>query len=319
MFWWLVYSWVLLLVFCWEGVGATLFIYLGDKYLVDPEEPETTIRHVRKRSGNVPKGYAHIEKFKGNQLVFDRNEKLVRFADNVFKFVYHSVTTSFAMFSFLLTAEWNPPLLGGPGTLDACWDQKPMASSMGLFPSDMDSFSLFISQHPIEIYYSIQMGWYIFTFWPKFFSTTRKRQKKKTDALETVLHHSCTIGLLLLSEMGNHSRVGTLILFLHDIADVLAHFAKMFSECKRLRWLFYVLYGFLVFIWAYTRLVVFSMIIANSVSYYNRNANNQNLACILLLCVLQFLHVYWFIHMIVGFTFKAIVSCCLRTFKTFTE
>ncbi|MBN3285857.1 CERS6 synthase, partial [Polyodon spathula] len=86
---------------------------------------------------------------------------------------------------------------------------------------------------------------------------------KRKDFLIMLLHHLATISLITFSYVNNMVRVGTLVMCLHDVSDVLLEAAKManYVKCQRLCDLLFVMFG-LVFI--STRLAAFPIWILNT-------------------------------------------------------
>ncbi|XP_077415728.1 ceramide synthase 2-like [Vanacampus margaritifer] len=119
---------------------------------------------------------------------------------------------------------------------------------------------------------------------------------KRKDFKEQVIHHLATIFLLSFSYCANYIRVGTLVMILHDSADILLESAKMFNYGSGWRKVCDVLFVVFASVFFLTRLVIFpSKIIHTTLvlsmetfepfaGYYFFN---------ILLMVLQGLHVFW--------------------------
>ena len=72
-------------------------------------------------------------------------------------------------------------------------------------------------------YYWLSMGHYVHLFCASFFDIKRK------DAVEMMVHHVVTLLLLSFSWMVNFSRIGALVLAVHDGCDVFLHMAKLLN------------------------------------------------------------------------------------------
>lgn len=113
--------------------------------------------------------------------------------------------------------------------------------------------------------------------------------------MQMFIHHITTIALLSFSWMCNLTRVGTLVLLIHDCADVLLEAAKMAKYANYQR-LCDVLFAFFALTWIVTRLGVYPSWILYSTTieapqivemfpaYYFFNG---------LLTILLMLHVIW--------------------------
>ncbi|XP_061695808.1 ceramide synthase 2-like isoform X2 [Syngnathoides biaculeatus] len=119
---------------------------------------------------------------------------------------------------------------------------------------------------------------------------------KRKDFREQVIHHLATVFLLSFSYCANYIRIGTLVMLLHDSADILLESAKMFNYGSGWRKVCDVLFVVFTAVFFLTRLVIFpSKIIHTTLilsmetfqpfaGYYFFN---------ILLMVLQGLHVFW--------------------------
>ena len=82
---------------------------------------------------------------------------------------------------------------------------------------------------------------------------------KRSDHIEMMLHHGCTVMLVAGSYLINAVEIGVIIMYAHDISDVFGHFCKAASDTH-----FTTLKNFnaasLWFGWLYSRLIVFPWI-----------------------------------------------------------
>uniref|UniRef100_A0A3Q3F817 Ceramide synthase 3b n=1 Tax=Labrus bergylta TaxID=56723 RepID=A0A3Q3F817_9LABR len=146
--------------------------------------------------------------------------------------------------------------------------------------------SMLLSQY---WYYLLEMGFYLSLLLSLTFDVKRK------DFKEQVIHHIATLTLLSFSWISNYIRVGTLVMALHDSADILLEGAKVLNYAK---WHQTANAMFVVFtlLFMMTRLVIFPFwlihctwvypveLFAPFFGYYFFNV---------MLCVLQILHFYW--------------------------
>uniref|UniRef100_A0A3B3QAV1 Ceramide synthase 6 n=1 Tax=Paramormyrops kingsleyae TaxID=1676925 RepID=A0A3B3QAV1_9TELE len=109
----------------------------------------------------------------------------------------------------------------------------------------------------IHYYYIVELSFYLSLLFSQFTDIRRK------DFLIMFLHHLVTISLITFSYVNNMARVGTLVICLHDAADVLMEAAKManYAKCQRLCNVIFVMFA-LVFI--SSRLGVYPIWILNS-------------------------------------------------------
>nr|DBA19797.1 TPA: hypothetical protein GDO54_015574 [Pyxicephalus adspersus] len=139
---------------------------------------------------------------------------------------------------------------------------------------------------------------YIFTYGIRYL---------KKDFGIMFLHHLATISLITFSYVNNMVRVGTLVMCLHDMADVLLEAAKManYSKCQKLCDLLFVVFA-LVFVIA--RLGIFPLWILNTTMFESWEIVGPYPSWWvfnLLLLVLQSLHLFWS-YLIIKIACKAI-------------
>jgi len=122
---------------------------------------------------------------------------------------------------------------------------------------------------PIRLYYYVELGCYIHQLMWCDITTSR------VDAMEMIIHHVATIILLLLSYLTNHHRVGSIILLVHDVADVFLEFGKCINYislnnakykdiCKKITDGFFACFMIVFF---YSRLVIYPFYILHSYFY----------------------------------------------------
>ncbi|XP_006803352.2 ceramide synthase 2-like [Neolamprologus brichardi] len=161
-------------------------------------------------------------------------------------------------------------------------------------------------------YYMLEMGFYLSLLLSISVDVKRK------DFKEQVVHHIATIILIGFSYIANYVRVGTLVMLVHDSADIILevgkmlHYALWATTCD-------VLFVLFALVFLVTRLYVFpSRIIHTTLivsmqfyepffGYYFFNA---------LLFVLQLLHIYWaylILRMVYRFAFVGKIEGDVRS------
>jgi len=161
----------------------------------------------------------------------------------------------------------------------------------------------------VKMYYLITLGYHI--------NSTRAiiwswyNNKNRNDWIEMLLHHMLTVALYMFSYMLMLIKIGSLIMFLHDWADIWTPFCKIFVETTYKKM---TVFGAAVcwFVWVYSRLIVFPQIIYFGIHAYPKPYIYPNwqqkdhldvvkhsivdwyLQCMgIFLCFLLVLHVYW--------------------------
>ncbi|CAB1328470.1 unnamed protein product, partial [Coregonus sp. 'balchen'] len=141
----------------------------------------------------------------------------------------------------------------------------------------------------IHYYYILELSFYLSLLFSQFTDIRRK------DFLIMFLHHLATISLITFSYVNNMARVGTLVMCLHDSADILMEAAKManYAKFQRLCNLLFVMFA-MVFI--SSRLGVYPVWILNTTLFESWEIVGPYPSWWvfnLLLFLLQFLHSFW--------------------------
>mmetsp|Transcript_35947 Transcript_35947/g.77575 ORF Transcript_35947/g.77575 Transcript_35947/m.77575 type:complete len:173 (+) Transcript_35947:2-520(+) len=119
-----------------------------------------------------------------------------------------------------------------------------------------------------------------------------------------ILHHLITIALITISFLNNFTRIGSVILLLHDVADVFLEAGKVLnyiSKAKGGKWLAPIvdsIFGLFAVSFFVTRLVLYPRYILWSMSTegYGHFGGGWPVgwSFVVLLFALQFLHIFWF-------------------------
>ncbi|XP_029290160.1 ceramide synthase 2 [Cottoperca gobio] len=138
-------------------------------------------------------------------------------------------------------------------------------------------------------YYLLEMGFYLSLLLSLTFDVKRK------DFKEQVIHHIATLTLLSFSWISNYIRIGTLVMAVHDSADILLEGAKVFNYAK---WHRTANTMFVVFtaLFMLTRLVIFPFWLIHCTWVYPLEESAPFFGYYffnVMLLVLQILHLYW--------------------------
>jgi hypothetical protein len=140
---------------------------------------------------------------------------------------------------------------------------------------------------------------------------------KRKDAIEMILHHVVTIFLIGFSYMINMLRIGSLIIVLHDCADVFLETAKVFNYINKIgkrAWASTycdILFGCFALVFFITRLYIYPCYIIYSI-WYEAGANLNGwwgglYPYTVFILILQVLHIYWF-YLIAVMIYKLIIK-----------
>ncbi len=139
-------------------------------------------------------------------------------------------------------------------------------------------------------YYMVELGFYFSLLFSQFFDVQR------SDFWEMFAHHLATLSLISLSWTCNLFRVGTLVIWVHDCADVFLESAKMFKYVGLEKISDLLFYSFAVS-WVVTRLGYFPTWIIYSITVeagqFIQYFPAYNVFS-LLLSILLILNLFWF-------------------------
>ncbi|CAL8148045.1 unnamed protein product [Orchesella dallaii] len=220
-----------------------------------------------------------IERWIRRRLAKDKHTTLTKFSECGWRWICYT-----ASFGVGLYVMWDKPWFWD---INHCWYDFPHHG----VPDD------------VWWYYVFGAGFYLSLLITQAFDAKRK------DFWQMFVHHLTTISLMGFSWVCNFIRIGTLILIIHDCADVFLEAAKM---CKYAKYdkLGDVIFAVFTLLWIGTRLGVYPLYVLNSTlieapkivpmfpAYYIFNS---------MLIILLVLHTFW-TYYILKVAVKAIVS-----------
>ncbi|XP_057306129.1 ceramide synthase 1-like [Hydractinia symbiolongicarpus] len=198
------------------------------------------------------------------------------------KILYYS---AFFMFEYYLVNFKYPDYINNPVTQWQGWYQE-----MNI-PDD------------IFYLYMLEAGFYFHSIYATLFMDVWRK-----DSIAMLLHHILANMLIIFSYMVRYHRIGLVVLYLHDNADVLLEITKIVSFFKNKKSTTFLevstAVGFLSFSfsWFWCRLYVYPQVILFSAAYLSRKTLSHAQFYFLfngMLWLLFALNVYWF-HFIVA-------------------
>jgi len=218
-----------------------------------------------------------VERWIRLRRIQDKPTTLVKFCENSWRCLYYTFS-----FTYGVVILWDKPWLWN---INECWTNYPHQS---LTPD-------------IWWYYMFSMAFYWSLSISQFFDVKRK------DFWQMFIHHIATIALMSFSWICNLTRIGSLVLLVHDCADIFLEAAKM-TKYAGYQKVCDVIFAIFTVVWIVTRLGIFpGWIIYNTSieapqilpmfpAYYIFNG---------LLLLLLVLHVFW-TYLILKIAYKAL-------------
>lgn len=196
---------------------------------------------------------------------------LIKFSETFWRFMFYF--TMFCYGGYALYDEecvWNREM---------CWHNFPSGHQLN---------------SKMYWYYMIEMAFYVATTATQFFDVRRK------DFWEMFVHHIMTILLMFGSYSMNYTKIGCVILIVHDSADFYLEFAKMGKYANHTAT---TNIGFLLFTLAFfvSRLLILPFWVIPTIWEEGLRGHGVLSVIYFLFCallVLQVLHFYWFSHIV---------------------
>jgi len=185
----------------------------------------------------------------------------------------------YVIFGYIVLKDLNyfPSYFGGSGDFQNMFIDGNMDSTYYKPPLFKVYYMMFLSHNLTDIIYLL----FIY--------------EQQTDFHLMFLHHTCTISLIFFSHFTNHSHIGALVMFFHDIADIIVYYMRSIinSDCSGPH---KIIGGIvLMIVYIYTRLFVFGKLIYCCMI----NQSDWNMMYTTLwyfMCFLYSIHCYWLLQ-----------------------
>jgi ceramide synthetase len=188
----------------------------------------------------------------------------------------------------------------------------------------MDNFPRQASEPEIDLFYSLQIGWYLHGVFTHFFLDT-----KKSDFTIMIVHHVVTLSLQFFAYSMGYFRIGMLVMFSMDVCDIFLYTAMILKVVKsggKVDYpvaVYYIGFGMIPITWFSFRLVYFPFVLMRTTAIDTISAsgwdNSDGWAPFnLLLLVLLGLNIWWF-AIIVKIMWRSITSSNLQALDDIRE
>ena len=148
--------------------------------------------------------YCLSKKYKHPKLKELKDKYRLKLSRHLYKITFYTGITIFGYY-VLKDLPYFPKSMGGKGYMPAMF--------LPGFPN-----SYFHEKPPLfDFYYNLNLAYFFCDF---IFLLISERQ---SDFINMLLHHICTISLIIFSFMTNYSNIGCLVIFCHMQSDILGH------------------------------------------------------------------------------------------------
>lgn len=150
-------------------------------------------------------------------------------------------------------------------------------------------------ERSLHYFYLISIGVWL----SQLLEITIYAKTRDVDVVVMCSHHCITLSLLIVSYAYKQKAFGALVLFQHDSSDILVSFTKMMVKLRPNSLIVPVAYVSMLAIWAYCRLYRFAyVLVATTLLPKFLEFPIEWKLCVLMLCILCTLHIYWFVLMV---------------------
>lgn len=234
-----------------------------------------------------------------------RSRKRERFCTAWGEAVYFAIQV-FVNYRLFSGASWYWP---------SGWDLL-MADTGQMTPMGDAAAPLYHCAREMRTYYVLEFGWYSMCLVLLFF------KKRRSDFLEMLAHHAITSVLIFTSYSFGYLRIGVVVMNLHNLFDPFLNVAKCCHYAFKgpLHVLADVSFGLGAVVFLASRLVLYPVVIYHAfihhvwfhtITYPGEDpvwdAPVDRWACIILLCMLYPIHLFWF-YLILKVAKKALVG-----------
>ena len=176
------------------------------------------------------------------------------------------------------------------------------------------SYHLQTLSNEVWWYYNFELGFYLSLIVTQFFDTKRK------DFWQMFFHHIVTVLLLSFSWTCNLHRIGSLVMAIHDFADIPLEGAKLCRYVKNQR-ASNIVFAIFTVCWIYSRIGLLPYRVISYSAYHALFVVPMFPAYYFfngLLCALQLLHIIW-TWLILKITYEAIFNDGVRDIRESDE
>jgi len=198
-----------------------------------------------------------------------------KLSTNIFKLCFYTFMTIFGYY-LLYQLDYFPTTLGGRGNM------------MKMFEPGYPDMYFHWKPNYFNIYYLTGLGfcltdliWLIFVY------------ELQSDFVMMLLHHLCTISLIMFSFLTNYTNIGCIVLFLHDFGDIFVYITRLVINTDAQSYLKISTAVILVVVFIYTRLFVFGTLLYSIWSGMTWGFKWPDTSLFLFLCFLYIMHVNW--------------------------
>lgn len=196
-------------------------------------------------------------------------------SSNTFKMIYFIIITTIGH-TIVRQTNFLPATLLGNGDFG------------NLFDKNHPTLMFFEKPAYFDIYYCSCLSYHLVESIYLFLTETNQ-----TDFVMMLLHHLCTVSLIVFSYCSNNSNVGAIVLLLHDASDIFVYVTRIAINTKYSSIVRVPPGVFMLVIYIYLRLYVFGTLLVTIYVSCVGAWNMLTFPMFMFLCFLYTLHLYW--------------------------
>lgn len=198
-----------------------------------------------------------------------------KMATHIFKIIFYTITSVIG-YRILLNVDYFPKSCLGKGNMKNMFSKGFPNSFYHVKPEYFDLYYLFCLA-----YFTNDIFFLIFV------------HQRQNDFIQMLLHHTCTISLILFSYLTNYSNMGIIVLFIHMISDIPNHVAKICLKIDVPKKIVEIAGLLFVVSFIYFRLFVLGQVIYSCYYYINWKWDSTLTIMVIFLVFLYMMHINW--------------------------
>ena len=219
--------------------------------------------------------YCLSNKYKHPKLKELKDKYRLKLSRHLYKITFYTGITIFGYY-VLKDLPYFPKSMGGKGYMPAMF--------LPGFPN-----SYFHEKPPLfDFYYNLSLAYFVCDFIFLFIS-----EKKQSDFINMLLHHICTISLIIFSFITNYSNIGCLVIFCHMQSDILLHLERFLLQTDKSVFILTIVGVIFVSNFIYMRQYVFGDMIYTIYKYITWKWGIITTMLWLFLVILYIMHLRW--------------------------
>ena len=242
-----------------------------------------------------------LEKYFTPNFIHEKEKAKRKISIYFVKFLHYFALSLYSYFYIYIKMDFFPKELGGYGDLNK------------MYSKGIKSFHFFDRPYGFDLHYLFNLSYTYADLICVLFI-----YDGQTDFLAMIFHHFCTISCILFSYYNHFSSLGSLILFLHNVSDIVVYFCRSTIYIKIPEIIKKIEGPILLFCFIYFRQYVLGKILFSLVKKVTWNTHIVKEVFVVFGYSLYILHIDW-TYKLIRLSYNAIVKGKYKDSREFTK